>query len=798
MPSSARALVKLTRPASRSHIFFTLATFVLVVAVMKIAETVLIPIALTVLLTFLLTPFVVKLTRWGLPRVAAIILTVVTALGVISAVGVVVVTQGISVAKRLPDYEENIREKLAAIRAPSDPQGLSRMTEMIRNLEKDLEEQPPAAAPAPAQAAQEAPTKPGGPAAPPPVPVEVRERKPGLLALATTFLGPLLEPLGTAAIVIVFVVAMLFQREELRDRFIRVISAGRLNLATQALDDAARRVNRYLTMQLVVNATYGIPVGIGLHLIGIPNSLLWGVLATLLRFIPFLGPWVAAAFPVALAAAVDPGWTTLMYTLCLFIVMEVVSNNLVEPWLYGASTGISNLALMVAAVFWTWVWGTPGLFLSTPLTVCIMVIGKHVAGLQFLSVLLGSEPGLDPAARFYQRMLSMDSGEMTELAHRIAGEKGLETFYNDVFVPALYMSEQDRHSGALAEVRQKFIFESSEELIEDLERKDEPTDKDGLEPGDRWLNDRLPRPRVFALPARDDADELVGRMLQHLLRARGIEAEVVSATTSLDDAIHWINQHGIRIVVVSALPPAALFGARQLCRRLKEACPHARLIVGVWSQDGRSTDVRLRLRHPAPDAVVQTLGEATCQVERLLSPEHADTPPREHAAESVPVPDAQPIEFDDADGEEVISAVTQDLARHFDVPLSLVGILTTDAEFWRARAATAADLSIVQEFVQGSQPVNGDAVILVEDIHKDRRFSDTRLLTERGIRFYACVPLRRKGNRLVGYLTVVDAKPRHIDESDTAYLELRAGELMKAIESRELPPRPASAQSTED
>lgn len=291
----------------RLSILITLAMVVLVVAILRLAADVLIPIAIAVLLTFLLSPLVVRLMRWRLPKIAAIILTVTCAFSAIGIVGWIVTDQVISLAQALPDYETTIREKVQALKRPQVPPVLERAVQMADKLRADISAPPPAPEPAEPESDVAPPAK--------PQPVEVHPPKPTPLQLAREILSPVLEPLATAGIVIVVVVAMLFQREDLRDRLIKLCSAGKLNVATQVLDDAAHRVSRYLFMQLVVNATYGIPVGIGLYLIGIPNALLWGLLATLLRFIPFIGPWIAALFPVALAMAVDPGWTKLLYTI---------------------------------------------------------------------------------------------------------------------------------------------------------------------------------------------------------------------------------------------------------------------------------------------------------------------------------------------------------------------------------------------------------------------------------------------------------------------------------------------------
>lgn len=780
---------------SRFSGFVTLATFVLVVGILKVAEEVFIPIGLTVMLSFLLTPFVVRLNRWGLPKVVAILLTVTVAFSVMGGVSWIVFTQTLSLIHQLPDYEGNIRQKISALKSPQGPAATARMETMVKTLQHDLDAGP---------SEDGKPAKPNG-SVEHPLQVEVKAPRPSTIDTLRSLIGPVLAPLGTAAIVIVFVIAMLFQREDLRDRFINVISAGQLNLATQALDDAARRVTRYLSMQLVVNATYGIPIGICLYLIGIPNALLWGLLSTLLRFIPFLGPWVAAAFPVALAVAVDPGWTKLGYTLGVYFVMEVVSNNIVEPWLYGASTGISNLALMIAAIFWTWLWGVPGLFLSTPLTVCIMVLGKYLPGLQFLSVLLGSEPVLEPAAKLYQRMLSRDADEMRTIALKYVEERSLEEFYDDVFTPALLMSEEDRHNGALAEVRQKFIFEASRELIDELERRSEAkSSEESAEENEanaskasgsiRELHDgRLGVPRVFGMPGRDDADEVVALMLQHLLRLRGIETEVMPASSHAEDFVRLIKQNKVPVAFISALPPAALIGAGQLIRRIKENCPDTQLIVGVWSHEADYNDLKMRLRRPRPDAIATNLGEAVRQIERLLSPEESrEIPPvtvvlSDKSAPTIsetPPVSIPPLKLDGVEPDELFGVVTRDLAQRFEVPLSLVTIATLDPQFWKTRTGVTPEKPESEEAAASSQSIFPEEALIVEDITKDKRFSSNPILTERGVRFYGGVPLRSRDGRLVGTLSVVDTKARGMAEHDKAFLLLRAAELMEAVETK--------------
>ncbi len=597
------------------------ATVVMVVAILYFAREVLMPIAFAVLLVFLLAPSVVRLTRWGLPKAVAIIVTVSLAFAVIGAIGWLVSDQAIRVGKELPRYEQNLRDKIAKLRDPGTPTPLADLATMVGNLGKQITAPP----------AEDA-AKPADPAAEPkPVPVEVRTTNYSPLTVARDVIAPILPPLATAGIIIVFVVAMLFQREDLRDRFIKLVSAGHINLATEAADEASDRVSRYLWMQLVVNVTYGIPIGVGLYFIGVPNALLWGVLAALLRFIPYIGPWIAAAFPVLLTVAIDPGWTKLMYVLALFLVMELVSNNIIEVILYGASTGISGIAILVAAVFWTWLWGIGGLVLSTPLTVCLLVMGKHVPGLRGLGMMLGSEPALEPSAQLYQRMLSMESDDMVDLASKHVAEHSLEEFYESVFIPALLLSEDDRHRGDLAESRQAFIFQASRDLVEELERREETAGaKEDKAAGTEPPAPDLPAvPLVVGIPARDTADEIVALMLGHLLRRRRRPVAIFSFGSDSENAVACIERYKIKVAFISALPPSALVAARLMSRRIKARYPNLALVVGIWSPRANVVELRERLALAAPAEVVTTLAAALAQIEKQLP---ADTAPARSSA----------------------------------------------------------------------------------------------------------------------------------------------------------------------
>ncbi len=584
------SLLRLPVKSDRFAWFVRLATFILVVAVLRFAGDVLMPFAFAVLLAFLLSPLVIRLTRWGLPRVLAIVLSVLVACSVIGATLWFVSLQAIALVNELPDYEENIRRKIVALKHPATPPVVSRLAGMVENLRRELKSTTPAAPPAAPAATEE----------PKPVPVEVKPAEATPFELAGEYAPAVLRSLGTGGLVTVLVIAILFQREDLRDRLIRLLSATRVDLATQALDDAASRVSRYLAMQLVVNAAYGIPLGLGLYFIGIPNAALWGLLATLLRFVPFVGPWIAAIFPVLLAIAVDPGWTMILYTLGLFVVLELISNNVVEIVLYGASTGISNFALLIAAVFWTWLWGAPGLVLSTPLTVCVLVLGTYFPGLGLLGALLGSQPALDPPTQCYQRLLAADSEDVLELAEKHLRQRSPAEFYDEVLLPAVALADEDLARGALPEARHRLVLEACGDLIDELERR---------QPGDAAAQPAAPSvPALLLVPVRDPSDAIAARCLAHLLRTRGVPANVTAFGPPLAEVVAAAHDAPSASILLSVLPPSPPGALRNWLRRLQEHLPAQRLFVGMWQAEESPETVAARLRGVTPPDVFTSLG----------------------------------------------------------------------------------------------------------------------------------------------------------------------------------------------
>lgn len=766
-------------PANGSG-FTKLASFVIVAGVLYVAKDVFVPIALAVLLSFLLAPLVVRLGRWGLGKVMSVVVVVTLAFAVIGVVGWLVTVQVINLADQLPQYRDNLRSKISALKKPNPDSVISKASGVVKELEEEINSEDP-----------EESTSAVGQKPEEPVPVEVRAPRQTPLRILASMAGPAIQPLATAGAVAFFVILMLLQREDLRERFLKLVSGGELNVATQAVDDATSRVSRYLLMQLVVNATYGIPVGIGLYFIGVPNAFLWGLLATLLRFIPFVGPWIAASFPIALSIAVDPGWTMPLLTIGLILVLELISNNVVEPLLYGASTGVSTIALLVAAIFWTWLWGPVGLLLSAPLTVCLMVLGKYVPGLRFLSVLLGSEPVLAPEARFYQRMLAMDEDELWEISEKYIAERSLPELYDRVVLPALAFAERDRHKGTLAEMRQAFIVQNTRGLIEGLVER-APSNGTG-QPAREDADPVAPRASygdagVLCVPARDEADELAALMLAQLLTMKGISARAVSVKAPAAEAINEIRTNKVSTVCISSVPPFAVTPARQICNRIKQEFPQVKVVVGIWTQ-ATGTQVSNRLGSSSPDGVASRLAEAVSRLEAILRSQEAER--QETLATRGPVKELPPAapQVLELEQEEIFAATVRQAAKVLNVPVSLVSLVGSDVDYWNSHGGIPPDLASGESlretslFIAGTQT---EEVLAIPDLSENALFGSDPVLRERGIRFFAAVPLRASAGHVVGALCVTDTEPHEVPDRAKDILKRLADRLVARVEERKL------------
>jgi predicted PurR-regulated permease PerM len=606
-----------------------LIAFVLAIAALYFGRELFIPLALAFVLSFLLTPIVSLLEKTRIGRVASVLTVLILSFVLVGGMTWGVARQLVEIMVQLPDYKANLDEKIKLLHA-SNSGNLSKATASIEELNKELAAVPGQIASAKQEKEQNTSRTSR------PIPVQVAQPASNLVQDLRGLLGPLAGPLETAAIVIIFTLFMLAKREDLRNRAIRLAGHGQLNLMTQALDDAGRRLSRYLVLQFAVNACYGAIFGLALYFIGIPHALLWGVFAGVLRFVPYVGTLIAVALPVALALAVFPGWHHAGLVFLVFVVMEVTVANFIEPLLYGSHTGISSLAILVAAVFWATIWGPVGLILSTPLTVCLIVLGRHVPQLNFLEVLLGDEPVLLPEQRFYQRLLAMDQEEARSIAENHLKENSLETLYESIILPALKLAEHDHQTEGLDDTARRFMFRNVRELIEDL--GDQYADEraaTGVEDGAYRQPARTDvvtsKPSTACIAANSGADELVTMMLVQLLEQSGIRSRQFRAELS-DADLAELSKNGYAAVCISSISPFAVGEARWLCRRLRAGVSALPVVIGLWSFE--SNRARQRLGPACSGLVSTTLGDALAQIRQLMHPSTLAETPAETLAES--------------------------------------------------------------------------------------------------------------------------------------------------------------------
>ena len=581
-----------------------------IVAALYFGRDILIPVALAALLTFLLAPLVTYLQRW-LGRIGAVLLVVMLILAGAGTAAYMLTSQMVDLATKLPDYQKNIQTKLRSFKVPTGGR-FTRFSQTVAELKKDLPgggNQPENAASTNTETAL-LPEPPSDAQVPVPV-IEKSENNP--FQLVRVVLSPLLGPLGTAALVMLLVIFMLLKREDLRSRIIRLIGQGHISATTRAMDDAGTRVARYLLMQLVVNLTYGILVAIGLYFIGVPNALLWGAFATVLRFIPYVGPWIGATLPIALSLAVSPGWTMPMLTVGLFVVLELLSNNVLEPWLYGSSTGVTPVALIFAALFWTWLWGPVGLVLATPMTVCLVVMGRHIPRLSFLGVLLSDEDALTPAEDCYYRLLTVGEQDENELVESYLKTNSLCALYDSVFIPVITRMETDYRLELLDEEQRSLVEQSLTDIIEDVGTRPIVNQKDAEE----TIPISSGGGKVFCLAARASRDELAGTMLGQLLGQAGFEVESAPARLEADELIRLIEKAQADTIFISVVAPSTVLHARYLCLKLRARLRTARIIVGLWGSINSNLDAIRRVQDSGADAVVTTFQEAVSHASEL-------------------------------------------------------------------------------------------------------------------------------------------------------------------------------------
>jgi predicted PurR-regulated permease PerM len=805
--------------SSTSSALNAMATVVIttfVVAVLYVGRDILIPLALAALLAFLLSPLVTRLERW-IGRITATILAVTTLFVIMGGIGWVLTRQVLDLATRLPDYQENIRTKLRSLKVPGSDR-FTRLNETLDELKKDLPgaeaDRPPSGKAGPAVPAGTVPRKSATDgwsqttASGKPTPVEIVEPgRNGPLEQFGAVVAPLLGPLGTGALVMLLLCCILLQREDLRGRLIRLLGAGNISATTRGMDDAAQRVARYLLMQLIVNATYGVVIWIGLYFIGVPNAFVWGVLAMVLRFIPYVGPWIAAAFPIALSLAVTNNWMMPVLTVGLFVVVELLSNNVMEPMLYGSSTGVSSIALILAAVFWTWLWGAAGLVLATPLTVCLVVMGRHVPRLGALSVLLSDEEALAPHEEFYHRLLTPAANDGIDYANTYLKSGSYTDLYDTVVIPALTAVERDAKNAELEAEQHTGILQELREIIEDLGLR--PPTPSQIE-ADKAVAEAnaaappaapAPTCRVLCLPVRAERDALAGSMLMQLLTQHGFPTVSASAEMTTGELLETVEKESAEAVCVSVIAPSTVVQARYLCGKLRARFPKMRIIVGLWGATEQLTETTARLREGGADEVVTTLADAVVQFSKHASVLEQEAVLLDSAEdETERLAELQDLHLLDTEAEPAFDRITTKLARILNVPMALITFVDRDRQFFMSQVGLPEDLALARQTSRDvsvcSLVVAKAEVLVVEDLSRDRRFAKNTLVKERGLRFYAGAPLRTTRGHVLGALCVLDTKPRQFGEHEKRVLQVMAEEVMEAIYARTSFSVPSAARPT--
>lgn len=661
---------KTQTPTSR---LVTLLGFLAITVILYFGRQILIPIALAILVSFLLSPLVLWLERRGIKRVFVVVFLVMVMIGFVSGLGYLLAGQFVEFVDNLPKYRKNIVSKVHAVKPDkssvfkraeaafedisremeTETTGTTQMTTAsakgtsngavlttnavqkvtsreVASVSPPLDNEIPGVTSIPdiddpvqqnsTESSDSASTESAAAAA---MPVRVVEGPPNTWQSFVDMVSPIVAILGNAGLVILIVIFFLLEREDLRDRIIRLAGQNKVRVTTEALEEASARVSRYLLMQLIVNVTYGIPVAVGLSLIGVPNALLWGVMATILRFIPYIGPWIAAAMPIALSLAVFDNWTMPLLTVSMFIALELLSNNIMEPLLYGHSTGVSPVAIIVSAVFWTWLWGPVGLVLATPITVCLVVLGGHIPQMAFLRVLLGDEQVLDDDARIYNRLLSGATDEAVDVAEEFLQESSPSKLYDEVLIPVLEHAETDRIDEMLSSERYERLIAGMDELLESVNdrlahikakaksKNNEQQDEESDESVEQDSAERpLPTKRIICVPVNDQTDEMAAVMLKYLAQSKECNLKVLRAGSLASEVVNAVREFEANTILLSSVPPFAVTHARYLAKRLASEFPEQKLYAGLWVGENSIARADERLREVGVEQIFTRISDA--------------------------------------------------------------------------------------------------------------------------------------------------------------------------------------------
>ncbi|RXH42703.1 hypothetical protein XH94_00990 [Bradyrhizobium zhanjiangense] len=756
-----RGLPATSRDLDIVRIAAALVTAAILLAGLHYGRDILIPLAIAFLITFALNPPVIWFVRRGLPRLLATSLVMVTVVCALVGLGVILGAQVRSIAVELPAYQSTILTKLSDLRQNLKAPGLfDGVLQTFERVQKEVEakEDRPADGPLP-QRVEIVPT--------PQTPFEQ----------VFAWLVRSAEPLATVGIILIFVFLALLDIGDLRDRFLRLLG-GSFHRSTDTIQEAGARISRYLLMQLLINVSYGIPLAAGLWIIGVPGALLWGAVGAVMRFVPYVGPLIAAIFPIALAFAVDSGWSMLLWTVALIVVLELISNNIVEPLLYGSSTGLSAIALIAAAILWTALWGPVGLILSTPLTVCLLVLGRNLPQLRFLETMLGSTPALDVPARIYQRLIANDADEAVEIASTEIEKSSVVSFYDAIGIEVLGLASEEYLQNASAEHRLR-LASGMDTLLDDL-RDEYPS---SLSPEGK--------PTVLCIGGKWEIDALAGEMLAHALAFEGIAAASQPAASINADYLAKLDLKGADIVCLSYFTPNPAIPARHACRRLRRRWPNLRIVLALWKAPPELlTDESLAALKA--DAVVTSVEEAVRRIHRIIDPDEAK------AAQQAPVPDNDAERVDalkatgvlEGDKREALDALAKRAADVFNTSVAVITTIDKDHEYFVGQSGKLPDaitddtgtlLPMEREHAICNYVVANDETLVVSDIERDPRFADNKAIEQWNVRFYAGAPLRAGDGLIIGALCVLDSKPRTMEENEVQLLETMAADVVATI-----------------
>jgi predicted PurR-regulated permease PerM len=571
------------------------------------AHAVLIPLALAILITFLLSPLVSQLQRRGLKRVPAVIVVIAVSGMLVGGVGWLVARQFRGLVDAYPGYEHNIRQKIASFKSAGEGGFLDRLQKIVERMGRELSEKtedPEDLTTAPAVRAEKA------------YPVTIVDESPFKFSQLWTVLAPLLEPIASVGLAVVLVIFMLIKREDLRDRVISLVGHARVTITTKALDEAGQRISRYLLMQAIINGSFGLAVCIGLLVIGVPYAMLWGLLAGVLRYIPYLGPWVAAVLPILMSFLVSDSWLPPMLVIALFLVLEFFSNMVMEPLLYGRGVGVSEAATLVMVAFWTWLWGPIGLVLATPLTVCLAVLGRYVPFLKFLDTLLSDQPALDPHIGYYQRLIAKDQDEATDIAEEHLAATSWDETADALLIPALTYTRRDAANGKLSEGDQEFALNATREIVEELAEFKSRIEEATASPDGRAEEDSptLPRTSILCCAARGKIDEVALLMLKEGLDAKRFEVSIASPSLLASEVVRLVEETKPGLVCIAALPPGGLAHTRLLCLRLRARFPQLKILVGRWGLKGSLDKNREQILAAGADRMATSVVETRKQI----------------------------------------------------------------------------------------------------------------------------------------------------------------------------------------